>query len=213
MKKILAFTLTLLMVLSLCACGGSSNATKEDLMNSAESVSIDTIDNDTVSNIAKAKSLYCGKDLLIEGFIFEITEKYVSLSGGGNNVFIDAYLSADELAQVDTNQKIAIVGHTEEGIVKRPFSASGLSFDIQHYTMKTAYLVDDKFEIVGVLRGKNDSFENAYNIKIGNKDKLDLIYFSDEVDLSNLPFDKETTFVAKVVRSYPLVKYMDAIIK
>lgn len=95
MKKLLALILAAALALSLAACGGGSGAgdtntpstpstgngdttstdtpsggmTKEEMLEQAIECSEDTINDDTLDNMARAKQTYCGKTLLIEGQI------------------------------------------------------------------------------------------------------------------------------------------------
>ena len=67
------------MCLSLCACGSDSKIGKEDMLAAAEVVTSSQITQDTKSNIAKAKQLYCGKVHEVTGMVATIKENYVEI--------------------------------------------------------------------------------------------------------------------------------------
>ena len=75
--------------------------------------------------------------------------------------------------------------------------------------MPTAYLVQDKFEETGILKGINESFSPAYNIQIGDSNVLRLIYFSNNVDINSLEYGQKIEFIAKCVEENG-IHYYDA---
>ena len=105
MKKIIAFIMVAAMCLSFAACGGGDNGTdvsettnsadskisKEEMLASAEAVKIEDIEQETMSNLAKAKQSFCNKTLLLSGTVGEIKEDYAEIKSG--TCVVDVYLS------------------------------------------------------------------------------------------------------------------------
>lgn len=201
MKKLLSLILALVMCLSLCACGsdkGKDNTnntgknpeattmSKEDMLAAAEVVTPSQITQDTNSNIAKAKQLYCGKVLEVTGVVAAVKENYVEIGVDTSvaGAVIDVYLPTEELLLLESRQKVTIVGKTNDVTSETTSSGPmGMEWVKTHYTMPEAYLVNDTFEVSGKLFGKNQSYAPAYNFDDGTS-VTKLLYFADGVDLS-----------------------------
>ena len=194
MKKAISLVLALVMCLSLCACGGGNDTpdttdtnapeeavpTKEELLAQALAVDYTTINNDSFENLAKAKSLYCNATLKLDGVVCEIKEDHVRI-GNGMSWGVSVYLPAEELIDLEKWQRIVVVGKTTDEIIEEANFTGTLSL----YQMPEAYLVDDYFEYQVTLKGKNESYEGAWNILLGNSSYANLVYFADGVDLSS----------------------------
>lgn len=196
MKKIFALLLALLMTIAMVACGeetasaednntateeNTSNVTaKDDMLAEALSVDYTTINNDSFDNLAKAKSLYCNATLKLDGVVCEIKEDHVRI-GNGVSWGVSVYLPVEELIDLEKWQRIVVVGKTTDEIIKETNFTGTLSL----YQMPEAYLVDDYFEYQVTLKGKNESYEGAWNILLGNSSYANLVYFADGVDLSS----------------------------
>ena len=153
MKKRTALLLSLLMVLSLTACGsGKSSMSKEELLESAEEVSFSTLASDTHENAVKAKETYCAAPIQISGWVQNIEEDHVTLWNGGASydVMIDAYIPAEDITGLVTGQKVTVAGINSDTEEKTD-SWGGTSFPATHYIMDTAYLVQSRYEISGKL--------------------------------------------------------------
>ncbi len=195
MKRTLSIILALLMCLSLCACGsdnGKSNTnnnpemSKEDMLAAAEVVTPSQITQDTKSNIAKAKQLYCGKILEVTGVVAAVKENYVEIGVDTSvaGAVIDVYLPTEELLLLESRQKVTIVGRTNDVTSETTSSGpAGVEWVKTHFTMPEAYLVNDTFEVSGKLFGKNQSYAPAYNFDDGTS-VTKLLYFADGVDTS-----------------------------
>lgn len=209
-KRILSLLLVVAMCLGLCACGDKT-PTKEELLAVAEEFSANDIQNDSIQNIVSAKQKYCNKTLLLSGTVRSIQEDYIELSASyGSNYMIDVYLSLDELVLLEQGQKITVVGTTTDEIIDDSESVAEYTFDYSHYQMPVAYLVKDKVERTGILKGPNHSYKPAYNIKIGESIVLNLIYFAEGVDTSALKNGQEITFSAKAISKNDVWHYYDA---
>lgn len=204
MKRILASVLALVMALSLCACGATTS--KDDILKNATAVDMDTIVSDTDSNIAKAKSLYCGKDLLITGYVVVISEDHIELDDSDTTLssLVDVYLSSDDIANLESEQRITVAGHMSDKIEIVQTTLNGYTFEDPHYSLNSAYLVNDRYEVSGVLGQKvegSSAIPTEYNFKLGAENALAIISFADTVDVSSLPRDEEATYSAKIFRS------------
>ncbi|MBR4858980.1 MAG: hypothetical protein IKU08_07325 [Clostridia bacterium] len=210
MKKFLSFILIVAMCLSLVACG-SKTLTKEEMIAVAEEFSASDIQNDSIQNIVSAKQKYCNKTILLSGTVRSIQEDYIELSASyGSNYIIDVYLSLEELVLLEQGQYITVVGTTTDEIIDSSESVAEYTFDYSHYQMPVAYLVKDKIEVTGILKGANYSYKPAYNIKIGESNVLNLIYFAEAVDTSTLENGQEITFAAKAISKNNVWHYYDA---
>ena len=65
--------------------------------------------------------------------------------------------------------------------------ANGIPGTLSLYQMPEAYLVDDYFEYQGTLKGKNESYDGAWNFFLGDSNYGHLVYFAAIVCLL-LPF-------------------------
>ena len=194
MKKTISLLLALVMCLSLCACGGGNDTpdtivtnapeeavpTKEELLAQALAVDYTTINNDSFDNLAKAKSLYCNATLKLDGVVCEIKEDHVRI-GNGMSWGVSVYLPVEELIDLEKWQRIVVVGKTTDEIIEEANFTGTLSL----YQMPEAYLVDDYFEYQVTLKGKNESYDGAWNILLGDSNYANLVYFADGVDLSS----------------------------
>ncbi len=204
MKKVISLILALVLCLSLCACGGNgtSNNTmsKEDMLAAAEVVTPSQITQDTNSNIAKAKQLYCGKVLEVTGRVASVKENYVEVGvdSKANGTVIDVYLPIEELVLLASGQKITIVGKTNEEFNEITSSdVMGFEWVKKHFVMPAAYLVEDTFEVSGKLFGKNQSYAPAYNFDDGTS-LTKLLYFAEGVDASAIGADATFTVKGKI---------------
>lgn len=231
MKKAISLLLALVLCLSLCACGGGNETpeteapsettapdvtklSKEELLTQALAVDYTTINNDSFENLAKAKSLYCNATLKLDGTVYEIKEDHVRI-GNGLSWGVSVYLPTEELIDLEKWQRIVVVGKTTDEIIEEQSYAGTLSL----YQMTEAYLVDDYFEYQVKLKGKNGSYDGAWNILLGDSDYANLVYFADGVDLSSFntssngnPGEKITILAKSKFENYTSWVYYDATI-
>lgn len=230
MKKILTLLLVAIMTISMVACDESTTsaeesntsteesttniATKEDMLAEALSVDYTTINNDSFENLAKAKSLYCNATLKLDGTVYEIKEDHVRI-GNGLSWGVSVYLPTEELIALEKWQRIVVVGKTTDEIIEEKGATQTLSL----YQMPEAYLVDDYFEYQVTLKGKNESYDGAWNILLGDSNYANLVYFADGVDLSSFntssngnPGEKMTILAKSKFENYTSWVYYDATI-
>ena len=209
MKKTISLLLALVMCLSLCACGGGNSdtpdtsntaettapevktMTKEEMLEQAVTVDKTTIQNDTIENIVKAKSMYCNAVLLLEGNVSEIKQDHIVF--GNSDFSIDVYLPEEDLINLRSGQKIVVVGQTTDTIEETTATFEGFSYSTYHYSMPNAYLVQDKFEVTGQKWDKSYDGK-GYNFKIGDNPYLWIVYFDESVDIENVPAGELTVF-------------------
>lgn len=234
MKKLLALLLVAVMSVSMVACGENTTSaeenktsteenttnvtTKDDMLAEALSVDYTTIHNDSIENLAKAKSLYCNATLELDGTVWEIKEDHVRI---GNGLYwgISVYLPTEELIALEVGQRIVVVGKTTDEIIEEEYEAFGNTETLSLYQMPEAYLVTDYFEYQVTLKGKNGSYDGAWNILLGDSDYANLVYFADGVDLSSFntssngnPGEKITILAKSKFENYTTWVYYDATI-
>lgn len=227
MKKIFAFLMVLLLIcLTACSRGDISEAesqsvqateeqatiavlTKDEMLAQAVDADATDINNDSFDNLARAKMAYCNKILRLTGTIKSIAEDHIVL-GSGSTYEIAVYLPLEELILVDSGQKVAVVGQMSDELIESSENIGEYTFEYTTYQMPQAYLVQEKFEINGVLKGVNNSYAPAFNIQIGESNYLRLIYFSDSVDTGALQFGQKIRFSAKCFSNSLGWEYRDA---
>ena len=228
MKKTISLLLAFVLCLSLCACGSGNDTpdtvvtnapeeavpTKEELLAQALAVDYITINNDSFDNLAKAKSLYCNATLKLDGVVCEIKEDHVRI-GNGVSWGVSVYLPVEELIDLEKWQRIVVVGKTTDEIIEEANFTGTLSL----YQMSEAYLVDDYFEYQVTLKGKNESYDGAWNILLGDSNYANLVYFADGVDLSSFntssngnPGEAITILAKSKFKNYSSWVYYDATI-
>lgn len=204
MKKLISVLLAVMLIcLCFSGCGNiGKTMTKEEMLEVAEKYSVDDIDKDSRANINNAQEKYFNKILHISGRAF-ITEDHVelhsNLSRGQKGYLVDVILSKDELANIESGQLIEVVGKTTDKFIE---SSENYLFETKylHYQMKSAYIVEDRVTLEGELHGKDYDNPPAYSISVGNSDKIDLIYFAEEVNTSSLrEYNTVYKFTAKAI--------------
>ena len=160
MKKALSLILALVLCLSLCACGGESKLTKEDLLAKAQTVNADDILNEIGGNKARAAkyidSVYC-----ITGHVLEIEENYAIVLAADTGDWNDhihsddwcayallavfrVYLPTEELAELNKCENIQFVGKIESITTFAYAAIEPLSLEITN-----AFLVQKGVEYQG----------------------------------------------------------------
>ena len=147
MKKVLAFMLALVLVLSLAACSGNNNnekgeeskasMSKEEMLENAQPTSRKTLFEEAYNNIARARSTYVNNTYSVWGFISDIDNDSITLSGFYPGL-IQAYMPSDEIIKLNAGDRIQIVGTVSEIVAK--------TVDIL-FIMNNAYFVTDVYEI------------------------------------------------------------------
>lgn len=158
MKKLILLVLSLAMVISLCACGGSGetpnnngtttlveentgtqNQTMDELLSSAIRLDNDSFLKECSSNIAKASNDYEGKPCIVEGFISEIQKDHIVLYY--SYLHLNVYIPTEQILELQTEQYIEVVG-TLENLTYDMYSGAFAD-------LTTAYVSKDTFTIVG----------------------------------------------------------------
>lgn len=219
MKKIISVLLAVILIcLCFAGCGNiGKTMTKEEMLEVAEKYSVDDIENDSQANIINAKEKYFNKVLHISGTAF-IKDDHIEFSNGNQlrqkNYSVDVFLSKDELANIESGQLIEVVGKTTDKIIESSESSSFGETYCGHYQMKSAYIVEDRVTLEGELHGNDYDNPPAYRISVGNSDKIDLIYFAEEVNTSSLQrYNTVYKFTAKAIGGNPgsgYCKFKDA---
>ena len=174
--------------------GGGEDSTddgaiaKEEMIKQATEYDLSDINNDTIKNIVSAKQEYCGKTILTKAQIREITLDHITIGSGSTNVEI--YLPDEDIAKLEKDQFVTIVGNMGDEIVSGQLSYT--------YKVSPAYLVADRYEYTGTPKSKNDDYNGAWNVEFPGNSVLQLVYFDESIDI-NQYIDKEIKFTAKAV--------------
>lgn len=155
MKRPLALFLALLMALSLCACGGDTPPTKEEMLEIAETAYIGTLTEDFRNNVVAAKDKYAGKPFIVPGYVYEIAEEgcilSTSFSRGSNAYYVKANIPVDELKLLNTRDIIRVVGTITDEVETVEDYVSGSTFTRNYITMENAYWVEKIPELSGTV--------------------------------------------------------------
>lgn len=222
MKRLIALLLAVALSLSLAACGGggdttsdgsgdttgdeSSSMSKEEMLEVATIADEIEMGNALVENIPNAKKTYCGKVLEVTSIISSINEDSVSLGQVGS--FLTVYLPEENIANLQVQQSITVVGMTNDDIQTDTQVVNGTEFEQQHFVMEQAYLVTDRYEFTGTVKSENDSYIGAWNVEFPGQSVQKVVYFDDGINVSQY-IEEEITFTAKVID----FKYYNAIIE
>ena len=205
MKKLIAMILALIMCLSLCACGSEV----EETVPTTEPEPVPTeyvpmeIELCAEYTIGELKSVLKKPESLTVNDLFgvETEDSYIiAVNYSAQNSFGDTITDNLFLEVMVTENGFAVRTYGSGdfmGADNQKYTAqfcaknkkrSGYSiFDAQ--TMRVVAFVESEVtaeivEFQGKLKGKNDSYEGAWNVKIGDDDFLKLVYFAEGVDLS-----------------------------
>ena len=90
---------------------------------------------------------------------------------------------------------------TEDTVETVSTTVRGYDSEELHFPMKQAYLVEDTFEVDGTLRTQDASYlpEIVFNFQIGDESKLQNVYFSEEVDTSQIEWGTDMTIRGKFI--------------
>lgn len=220
MKKLITLLLAAALVLSLAACGGGSDTpsndtnttntdtptgetemTKDEMLEQSEEITPEDLFGAAESNIVSAEETYGNKLITFTSQVFDIQKDHIKLGNGFS--YINVSLPKEDIAKLENKQLITVVGqlgNSIEDISEK--DANGFEIPKYCYEMKEAYLVADRFEYTGKLKGKNESYEGVWNIEYNNSPMILVIQFNESVDLSgyNEAYNsgEEITFTAKV---------------
>ena len=152
MKKVITILLAAALMLSMAACGNesqNSEMTREEMLEVAQEIKIFDVYEDYFENKAKGEETYLNNVYKISDYITSIESEYIEMSG------FQIYLERDVLVTLKTGQKITIVGEINN------ISQADTT---HNFEMKTAYFVDDVFEMTGVIGNLSMSLECAMKL-------------------------------------------------
>ena len=211
MKKLLAFMLSVALMVSLAVCGGggdttsdgsegtasggSSSMTKEEMLEAAEVAEEVEMNNALVENIVNAKQTYCGKILEVKAPVLTIEEDYIEVGQTGALI---VYLPEEDIINLKPLQWITVVGRTKDDIQTETQVMGGTEWERQYFVMEQAYLVTDRYECTGTPKSENDSYTGAWNVEFPDQIMQRVVYFDDGIDVSQY-VGEEITFTAKVI--------------
>ena len=204
MKKLITILLALVLCLSLCACGGKEEAPAptETEPAATEYVPLE-VELCAEYAIDKLKTNLKKPDSLVIHELYGVeTEdsciiaiQYSAENSFGDtktdNLFLDMLITENGYAvrtygsgsfEEADNQK-----YTAQFCAKNKKRHGFYVFDAQSLRVKAFVESEVTAEIVefgGKLKGKNDSYEGAWNVQIGDDDYLKVVYFAEGTDLS-----------------------------
>lgn len=195
MKRFLTLMLTAALALSLAACGGekSENSVETDSSNTSqfdiENAVAETpkhIFHDVMENQARAMQ----NTYLMSCTVGDITDTYFSCRD------LRIYLPVETLAQLNRDDEIGIIGKITEVNTETSMGIEStyvIFGEAEVYDGEVPEVTPRDYEIfTGVVKGKNESYDGAWNISIGGNPYMDLIYFADGQDTS--PLDETSTY-------------------
>ena len=154
MKKLLALILAAALALSLVACGGGgAEDTPEETVMTKEEM-IEVAEDRTFADFSsgnKAQAASCVGDIYkITGWVLRVETDYVTLSthtsdGSGANalssIYLHVYLPVDELAALEINDEITIVGEVTGTSEEESTIVYGITNKVVCLDMENAYSV------------------------------------------------------------------------
>ena len=183
MKKLLAFMLSVALMVSLAVCGGggdttidgsegtasggSSSMTKEEMLEAAEIAEEVEMNNALVENIVNAKQTYCGKILEVKAPVLTIEEDYIEVGQTVGALIV--YLPEEDIIHLKPLQWITVVGRTKDDIQTETQVMGGTEWERQYFVMEQAYLVTDRYEYTGTPKSENDSYTGAWNVEFSDQ--------------------------------------------
>lgn len=220
MKKTITLLLTLVLCLSLAACGGGNDTpesptettaseevkmSKDEMLSAAIPLTRDDLDK-SINNIAFAKTLI-GNTYTFGGEVYSVTEDHAAVTfhitdekgayGTAANVMVaNLYLPLNELVSLENQQRLNFVGQLEDvGTHEESIPGWGAE-TVTEMVFKNIAIVSDRFESTGTLHSRNASYgEDAWNIKFPDSDYLGVVHFRDDVSAYQ---GKEITYSYKI---------------
>lgn len=199
MKKFISLLLALIMMLSLCACGGGETTpsstpaqdgnttpeqdatpevttiTKDEMLETAENLDIEVIYKAVSVNKVRAEEKYLGNTYVIKGIVKEIGNNYVDITMTGGT--IRTYLPTDDIKLLSTMEWVEIVG--EISVVdyyidgNDPWSSDGMGVE-----MTPAYIANNIYTVEGKVSMRyrlSVGTGGSYNYHTGEKDSWELM--------------------------------------
>lgn len=159
MKKLLALILAAALALSLVACGGGSGAgdtntpsggnatpTKEEMLESAETTTIEDIYKSVEANKVNASETYIGNIYTISGYVHKIESDYIELYDTTKtyNATIKVYMNTDDIKQIEIRNTIEVVGEisTIDFLEEKDGDGPYYSLYVSGVELSPAYLVN-----------------------------------------------------------------------
>lgn len=150
-----AIVIVILVVLGIVFFTGKMS--KEKMLSVAEELNFTDFNKNVQENQTRAKETYSKNVYKVTGYVENIENDYIVLydfdAQYGYSPKINAYLPKEDIKQIEKNQKITIIGKLDNIEYKtEPRMVGGMSYSTNYGTgeMKTAYLLEDTFEITGI---------------------------------------------------------------
>lgn len=167
MKRPLALFLALLIALSLCACGGNTPPTKEEMLENAETAYLSDLMSDFRNNVIAAKDKYARKPFIVPGLVAEIREDscllHYSYPVQTAPYFVKANIPVDELKELNAGDLIRVVGIIADGMETEEASVGGDTYTRNCITMENAHFVDRITEVSGTIHVSEKPITSPYS--------------------------------------------------
>lgn len=161
MKKAIKMILVVALMLSMTACGGSKEMSKDEMLEIAEEITIPDLTQSYIDNKARAMETHGGKVYITTGFISEIQEDYCRIITDYSLTYgITVYLPKDDILTLNTNEKITVVGEIDKEMDAWSSEVGGSTFNQEYWIMKNAFIVTNTYEATGVV---NMDYKALYN--------------------------------------------------
>ncbi len=196
-KKMIALHLALMVCLSLAACGGGSETskqdatelpatteastepqmTKEEMLAVAQDIGED-FDKDFQANPVSAEAKYLGNIYYVTGIVNNIESDRVGVGS------FTVHLPKEEIMTLTKGQWITIVGKIDSVEKKPDVYYPDIYF--WYGTMINAYFVTDRFTVEGYLDDKNASYAPAWNFFLPDDNYAKLVYFENDEEVAKM---------------------------
>lgn len=130
-----------------CSYKKLESLSAEELQIASTKVSPADMNNDYLSNSAKARQTYCGKPILLKAKVWIVEENHAIFECASGSVYLDAYLPSESLAQLESEKWYSIVGIVSD-IQDISTNWGGVTVTYPHYIMDTAFMAIDTFDWV-----------------------------------------------------------------
>lgn len=189
MKKLVLLVLSLAMVVSLCACGGSGETpnndettpsveenteaqkqTMDELLSTAIEIDGYTFFQEYNDNKVKHSSDYNEKSCLVEGNIYEIEADHIVVTD--SNLKVNIYLPTEEIVELQKGQYVEIVGIVENIGFEQNMSLIWVTVDFN-----TGYIVNTVYEKTGQVMISDYTVDGKHTYELLCKNSQGNNYF------------------------------------
>lgn len=145
---IIPIAIVVIAVVGIVAVVGNKKMSKDYMESKAQDMSLYELGQTAYNNEAKAQK-YKGQIYKLSGYVYHIERDFAKISIGiGSMVFADVYLPQNELASLETNEKITFIGQITE-----------VTNNV--IVIKNAYYIGNEYQVTGKLNYKSKAMLDA----------------------------------------------------